>query len=357
MRFAAITIALMSFVLMQAHSIGYWVSMTDEVRGISFSVALEAAALWLWYLSGITARTFSVIASALVISSALFEVSEPLFSKIHTSTAGSQLIVTLKEEIADHQATLRQYEANSGARSGWARQIGLVRSDLAAARVTLREEMAKTAEIELDFRVYVELLVQALALLVVMVAQILAVLSLRGPSIKLQPIAVEAAPNSEVSGSPVTDLWINTRKGLDPVENTREVASEVAERMKKALTEVNTSLAPEKEVKSASSLEVAELTTMAEEVEAALKRPATVSSPPSLKITDYDLRVKKVADEIRSRLPLFENKQTLMASKLKLDQTSISKILNHLTLKKAGKEQIEVPELKKVEAEFFGETS
>lgn len=189
-RGVAITVALIAFTLMQAHSIEYWVNLTDPLRGVAFSIAIEAAALWLWYLRGTVARTFSVLASMLVISSALFSVSDPLFARIHQDNAQQQLVALTRAEIADHQATIRQYEQNSGERLGWLEPIEQARTDLDAARARLRTELQHTVATGMDWRTTAGIALQALVLLVVMVAQVMAVISLRNALPKI----TESAP-------------------------------------------------------------------------------------------------------------------------------------------------------------------
>jgi len=190
-RGVAITVALIAFTLMQAHSIEYWVTLTDPVRGVAFSVAIEAAALWLWYLRGTVARAFSVLASALVIGGALFSVSEPLFARIHEASAQRQLVALTRTEIADHQSTIHQFEQNSGKRPGWAPMIEKARADLDTARTRLREELQHTVATGMDWRTTAGIALQALVLLVLMVAQVLAVISLRNaPPKQAAPLPV-----------------------------------------------------------------------------------------------------------------------------------------------------------------------
>lgn len=197
----AVTIALIAFTLMQAHSIEYWVSLTDPVRGVAFSIAIEAAALWLWYLRGTVARTFSVLASALVIGSALFQVSDPLFARIHEADAQQQLVALTRAEITDHQATIRQFEENSGKRPGWAPMIEQARADLNAARARLREELQYTVATGMDWRTTAGIALQALVLLVVMVAQVLAVISLRN-ALPKQAAPLQVTRQRRVTATP-----------------------------------------------------------------------------------------------------------------------------------------------------------
>jgi len=280
-----ITIALIAFTLMQAHSIEYWVSLTDPVRGVAFSVAIEAAALWLWYLRGMVARTFSVLASVLVIGSALFQVSEPLFARMHAASAQEELITLTRAEIADHQATIRQYEQNSGERLGWLEPMEEVRADLAAARARLREELQNTVDTGMDWRTTAGIGLQALVLVVVMVAQVLAVISLRNPLPK------------------------PTEKR--PVKQTRQVAA-----AKPKPTE---------------------------------KRPVKPAAVGITDPDHFDRRVEFVADAIRQMLPNFEGKQMLVAEHINIRPADISMALNHVARKANKKETVTENALQRME--------
>lgn len=44
----SIVVIILSTILMQIHSIEYWTGVTESY-GIAWSIALEAAMLWLWY--------------------------------------------------------------------------------------------------------------------------------------------------------------------------------------------------------------------------------------------------------------------------------------------------------------------
>lgn len=283
-----IIVILIAFTLMQVHSIEYWVKMTDWYRGPAFSIAIEAAALWLWYLRGWVARSFSVLASTLVISGALFQVSEPLFARMHEAVAQQQLIAISRSEIADHQATLRQYEVNSGMRPGWAPFIEQTRIELDAARTNLRTELQRTVETGMDWRTYIGIALQALGLLVVMVAQVLAVISFRNAvpkqkenrpvTKKHQASALFAKPGKEKPEPPaVADL-------IDNVHGHTNVKG--AEMCK----------------------------------------------------NDFDRRVETLAKAIKENLPHFDGKQRLLAEQLNIRPADISMALNHTTRKAQGKE-------------------
>lgn len=284
-RAVPITIALIAFTLMQAHSIEYWITLTDPLRGVAFSVAIEAAALWLWYLRGPVARSFSVLASALVIGGALFQVSEPLFARMHEAGAQQQLIALTRAEIADHQATIRQYEQNSAERLGWLSPMEDVRADLEEARARLRTELHQVVATGMDWRTTAGIGLQALVLLVVMVAQVLAVISLRNPL----PIAPVNKPVKQPR----------------PARQSRQ----------------------QKPVKQA-------------------EKPAAagITDPDS-----FDRRVEAVAGAIRRLLPNFDGKQMLVAEHIKIRPADVSMALNHAARKAGGKETVTESALQRME--------
>lgn len=298
-RILQIIVILIAFALIQAHSIEYWVNMTDWYRGPVFSIAIEATALWLWYLRGWVARSFSVLASTLVIGGALFQVSEPLFARMHEAVAQQQLIAISRSEIADHQATLRQYEVNSGMRPGWAPFIEQTRIELDAARTNLRNELQRTVETGMDWRTYFGIALQALVLLVVMVAQVLAVISFRNA--------------------------IPKQKENRPVTKTRQASALLTKPGK-------------------NNPETPAIIDMIDDVHG-----YTDVTGVEMRKNDFDRRVEMLAKAIKENLPNFGGKQRMLAEQLNIRPADISMALNHITRKALGKETISEKAVQRME--------
>lgn len=143
--------------------------------GVAWSLILEAVALWLWWQRR---RALAVLASALLIAGPFHQLSAPTVEALRTAQASATLLVMERAEVAQLETSLERYQANSAERLGWAERIDRAQSALDAARDRLRHRLAAQAAAA-DWRELGVVGLQALALLVVMVTQVLAVGQLR----------------------------------------------------------------------------------------------------------------------------------------------------------------------------------
>jgi len=169
----SIIIIIVSTLLMQFHSIGFWVEHAGYT-GIGFSIALEVVALWLWWQR---CRWLALVASLLLIGGPLFHISSPVISNINTANSNAFLMHSYQQEVKQLNDSLARYDKNSGQRLGWSARIDNIQTQLTAARNKLRELSVIEAS-ETSLRLYLVVLMQALTLMVILRAQVMAVTSL-----------------------------------------------------------------------------------------------------------------------------------------------------------------------------------
>jgi hypothetical protein len=173
-RWPSLLIVAGSAVLMQLHAIQFWIGHVGAA-GVAWSLILEAVALWLWWQRR---RALAVLASALLIAGPFHQLSAPTVEALRTAQASAAMLVMERAEVAQLEASLGRYQANSAERLGWAERIDRAQSALDAARERMRHRLAAQAA-GADWRELGVIGLQALALLVVMVTQVLAVGQLR----------------------------------------------------------------------------------------------------------------------------------------------------------------------------------
>lgn len=173
-RWPSLLIVAGSAVLMQLHAIQFWTSHVGAA-GVAWSLMLEAVALWLWWQRR---HTLAVLASALLIAGPFHQLSAPTVEALRTAEASATLLVMERAEVAQLEASLERYQANSAERLGWAERIDRAQNALDVARERLRNRLAGQA-VSADWRELGVVGLQALALLMVMITQVLAVGQLR----------------------------------------------------------------------------------------------------------------------------------------------------------------------------------
>ena len=166
----SILIITISAVLMQFHSIAFWMEYAGNT-GVGFSLALEVVALWLWWQR---CNWLAVIASALLIGGALFQLSAPVIENIYRNDNSQKLAVMHRAEIKQLTESLSRYDQNSAERLGWSVRIDRAQSELTQARKNLKQALAPQ-KIETAAQLSLILFMQALALILFMIAQTIAI--------------------------------------------------------------------------------------------------------------------------------------------------------------------------------------
>lgn len=295
----SILIIIVSAVLMQWHSIAFWLEYAGHT-GVGFSLALEVVALWLWWQR----RSFlAVVASALLVGGPLFQLSQPVMETMASTNVNQAMVASYKQEINQLNNSLSRYDENSAKRLGWSSRIDKAQEKLSHARNKLRELLSvKTSETPL--RLYMIVLMQALALIIIMRAQIIAITTL--PLISAEPSSIEKYAIK-------VDKAI---KAGQKIESKRHLSKQTKDEP------------PRKNPKPDAD---------------------TQTEPKNNETTDFDERVIKVATWIRENVKNYEGKQRAMADDIDVRPADLSLILNHTDRKERGSELISEPKLLKIE--------
>lgn len=170
-------IIITSALLMQIHSIEFWMSQVGAI-GFAWSITLEIVMLWLWW-RGIW--PLALIASALLIAFPMHEITQ---ESIKTLTTHHQAQEANQADLAEVQL-LRQsiatYERNSEKRPGWLPKINRIQQRINAAVDRVSDRKTKNATLRF-FGISIKeaiAAVQALTLLIIMIAQAIAISDLR----------------------------------------------------------------------------------------------------------------------------------------------------------------------------------
>ncbi|WP_428242993.1 hypothetical protein [Gynuella sp.] len=179
-RLPALMLLIGAITIMQSHAIEFWSQYTGKL-GVVWSLMLEGAALWLWAQRSISRNLMALVASALVLTGPLYQVSAPAIAQWQQSTAQPELLHKREQQLQDQRATLTAnlatYNANSESRIGWAGRIDDANQALASVNDQLHALYAEQAHTTpMPWQSLAVIVMQALAL---MLFQILIVLCIR----------------------------------------------------------------------------------------------------------------------------------------------------------------------------------
>lgn len=210
----AVSVAGASVVLLQIHGIEFWMGQAGNT-GIVWSLVLEVAAIYLWQHRRILP---AVVASALLISGPLYQVSLPLMERAQEAEIATSSRLATEREIAQLERSLAAYEKNSGKRLGWAERIDSAQERLDAARERLRRITLLQGEHRQNWQKIAIILLEASALLIVLYAQIFALSQLRAGS-KILAKHREEEQDENSSATPTVEGFSNDSKPEIHIEN------------------------------------------------------------------------------------------------------------------------------------------
>ena len=172
----AIVVIILSTILMQIHSIEYWTGVTESY-GIAWSIALEAAMLWLWYQR----RLFliRVLAAIILIAGPWYVLTEPAVKSLQELSQSGHHIASAEAKVERLNKSLDRFEKNSMSKLGWSGRIDRTMAKLELAEDELQKTKDKTMSLGFKWRLYMTAGMQASVLLIVLITQLLAVAGLR----------------------------------------------------------------------------------------------------------------------------------------------------------------------------------
>ena len=176
--FFASLMVICSMVLMQIHSIDFWMEKAGP-SGWAWSIGLEVAMLWFWYENKHRLQVFKYLAGFLLIAGPWYQITAPTFENLKGVTVMQAEIETAQDTVAQYTASLKRYEDNSIKFREWGGRIDRAMANLKEARTHLSILRAKGVKKETPWRSRGIAGMQAAALLIVLTAQLVAVTSLR----------------------------------------------------------------------------------------------------------------------------------------------------------------------------------
>lgn len=227
---------LLSISLIQWHSIQFWMDATGVV-GPLWSIAIEAAALWLWWQQRILLACFaSLILTIGPLTYLTLPTYEALQLEQHTQINLAQRKALIQNSIDQLTSALESYQQTSESRLGWAARIDETQTTLQQERQRFEDLIIETQNQNRNVLPYLTVSIETLAISILMLTQILAIHALRNVSISNHTIETvstslpeEAVPNG-VSVS-ITSKQIETTD--EEFETTvTDVSKQLAELLK-----------------------------------------------------------------------------------------------------------------------------
>lgn len=180
-KFAAWLMIICSAVLMQWHSIIFWQVWTGNYYGGAFmSLGIESAMLFMWYAQRHWfLRVAKYAAALLLIAGPWYQITVPTFESLQTVTVLHDKDALIGADVARLERSLASDEKNSNKRLGWRERIKETRAEIKAKREEQYSLLDEKAALPPGWRPLMVAVMQALALLIVLTAQLAAVTGLR----------------------------------------------------------------------------------------------------------------------------------------------------------------------------------
>jgi len=198
--FFASLMVICSMVLMQIHSIEFWMEKAGA-SGWAWSIGLEVAMLWFWYENKRRLQLFKYLAAFLLIAGPWYQITASTFENLNSVTVMQAEISAAQETVTQLSTSLDRYELRSDKRTGWTGRIDRTMAELKEARAQLSTLRAKGAKAEAPWRSRTVAGMQAAALLIVLTAQLAAVTSLRCRNVSTVTKTVTKERNGKRNGN------------------------------------------------------------------------------------------------------------------------------------------------------------
>ena len=163
-KYLAVLIVIVCTVLLQAHSIPFWMDQTGNIIGILWSITIEFAAIWLWINKKILLAT---IASFIIILVPLAELSKPLLSEIRLVAINTQISKLNDLDLKQSELLQDKYS-----KANWTINLKKNAEDFRAAINTQKELLTESSKLKSTYENIFIILLQSVALIVVLLTQI-----------------------------------------------------------------------------------------------------------------------------------------------------------------------------------------
>jgi hypothetical protein len=183
---------ILSTSIIQWHSIQFWIEVAESI-GFLWSIAIEAAAVWLWWHKK---TVLAFLASFLLMAGPLYSLSIPVYEskqyEVALASSHQQQIDLARESIKSLKQSLVSYQQNSLSRVGWAARIDETRNELQAETANMKSLINAGPKLQQSPVPWLVIAIEVLGLTVLLLTQVLTIQALRGISVKSkQPETVE----------------------------------------------------------------------------------------------------------------------------------------------------------------------
>lgn len=163
-KYLAILIVIVCTVLLQAHSIPFWLDQTQSDIGYLWSLSLEGVALWLWINKKLALAT---VASFIIILVPLIQLSKPLLEEIRLVQANTHISKLNALELTQSKLLQDKY-----LKTNWAGTLSKNTEHFRAAITTQKELLLKTSKLKSAYENIFIIVLQSVSLIVVLLTQI-----------------------------------------------------------------------------------------------------------------------------------------------------------------------------------------
>lgn len=234
-----ITVLAFGIGILQWHGVAFWAGAAGPETGWAVSLALELAALWLWFQRRFFTRALGALATVLLLAGPLYALSAPVLAEWQMLTGRAQSdraeAALLSGEIASLEKSLAIYLDNSKTRLGWFGSITESEQALQTRRARLRQISSNSpasASGRLPLQRWGIIALQGGALVLFQLVNVLAILALSAHAAELKrnsetepappkteiPPKIETAELTPVSGLKQQTESLGKTETLGPTE-------------------------------------------------------------------------------------------------------------------------------------------
>lgn len=163
-KYLAIVIVIVCTVLLQAHSIPFWLDQTQSDIGYLWSLTIEGVALWLWLNKKLALAT---VASIIIILVPLMQLSKPLIEEIRVVNANTHISKLNTLELQQSKLLQDKY-----LQTNWAGTLSKNTQHFRDAINTQKELLLRSSTLRSTYENILIIILQSVALIVVLLTQI-----------------------------------------------------------------------------------------------------------------------------------------------------------------------------------------
>jgi len=163
-KYLAIFIIIICTVLLQAHSIPFWIEQTNTSMGYLWSLSLEGVALWLWLNKK---HILATVVSTIIVLVPLMQLSKPLLREMRLVNANVHISKLNSLEVTQSKLLQDKY-----IKTDWAGILSKNTQKFRDAISTQRKLLFSSLKLKSIYENIIIIVLQSVALMVVLLTQI-----------------------------------------------------------------------------------------------------------------------------------------------------------------------------------------